>query len=55
MEEKEKRTVEDSSPIDVDVGTAADVEAGHRFVKENYDIHLIWQTIDDLLKRGRTR
>lgn len=34
---------------------AADVEAGHRFVKEHYDIHLIWQTIDDLLKRGRTR
>ena len=24
-------------------------------VKEHYDIHLIWQTIDDLLKRGRTR
>ena len=33
MEEKEKRTVEDSSPIDVDVGTAADVEA----VMKKYD------------------
>ena len=33
MEEKEKRTVEDSSPVDVDVGTAADVEA----VMKKYD------------------
>ncbi|HJB51885.1 MAG TPA: TRAP transporter fused permease subunit, partial [Candidatus Oscillibacter pullicola] len=33
VEEKEKRTVEDSSPVDVDVGTAADVEA----VMKKYD------------------